>query len=357
MLPESGPLTDAKRDEVRRALNDYRKRWNLSLKAIALQVPQVSSSTLSQIFQGKYKLGKLDDHLRALNQWMETDARRRAQREDVEYVETKVAKRLIACAERTVSLCAMGLAHGPSGIGKSLVAQIIAEKYHGSIYLFISEGDQSVRRVRNMLGTELHGPGRRGHAPRTYQNDWIFLKLRGSNRLIIVDEAHLLSVKALTFLRHVNERGKVPVLCLATKDLVSRVMADADEDHGQIRSRFAVITELRGVRKKGPGGTWEYDDMFTIDEVRQICQQGKVRLTNDAQAYLFQRGNHLGDGCMRLCRWIVSQAALFERHRQKLKRDDRVTLTAEHLRKTERTFNPDDIVRVDLAEKLEAKTA
>ena len=335
MLPNEGPLTATQQEDVRKALVAYIKKHDISQAEVARQISGMGKQALSPILNGKYGHGPLDDHLRELNNWMEVDARRRRTKPDDRFIETRVAKMLIGAASKASQMRCMAIAHGATGIGKTMVAHAIVKKFSGAIYLRISAGNATYMQIRRMLATRLrlYGTKRKkaDNATLTF-DEKIFDKLHGSHRMIIVDEAHRIADSGLEFLRDVHDECGVPILFLCTKDLVDRIRRDNDEDHGQMYSRFAYVCDLtRGRDKTGTGKK----PLFTVAEIRALFETDKVKLHPGAQAYLMDVANTLGYGSLRRCRSIMEWAIAIERYAKRLGPNDRVTITATVLRKAE----------------------
>lgn len=349
MLPNEGPLTEAQREEVRAAVNAYCAKHGITKKDISRQVGGLNTSSVTQLLLNTYgaKDATLDEHLRAINDWMEVDARRRQTRPDDSFVETYVAKRLLGCAMKASQMRTMSMAHGPSGIGKSMVAHVIAEKFPGAIYLRISRGNTGFTALRSMLLTRLRL--RRRRIARAQQgltlDERVFDALRNSHRMIILDEAHRISDSSLEFLRDLFDECHIPILLLCTKDLLERIRRDNDEDHGQLYSRFGYVCDLTMGRDKMPGGK---NPLFTINEIRRLFESDQVRLLPDGQAYLQDVANTLGQGSLRRCRDIVAWAIQIERLAKSLPDDARMTLGEAVLRKAEIEPRPDQAMQDDI---------
>lgn len=340
MLPNEGPLTQKQRDEVVDALNAYIDKHRITQKEIVKQCSGVGAA-LNPILLKKYPHGPLDDHLRELNNWMEVDARRRATRPQRQFVETGVARKLLIAAQKASEGPLIVVAHGPSGIGKTMVAHVIAERFPGAIYLCVSSGNTSQTALRRMVATRLRfysGRKRKSDTPGLTLDERIFERLEGSGRLIIVDEAHRLADSGLDFLRDLYDQCKVPVLLLCTKDLLERLRKDSDEDHGQLFSRLGWTCELTRGHDKHPHGS---KPLFTVSEIRKLFENEKVKLHPDAQAYLQDVANMLGHGSLRSCERIIRWAVAIERSVKGLGPQELVVLTAACLRKAE-TESKDD---------------
>ncbi len=335
MLPNEGPLTTKQQLEVVATIKAYLAKHAIFQNALAKQVPQVGEANISAILRGKYRHGSLDDHLRELNNWMEVDARRRQSKPESKFVETRVAKRILACAEKASQLSTMAAAHGPTGIGKTMVAHVLAEKFPGAVYIRLSAGTTSMVAVRRVLANRLRlgaASKKKTHDSGMSFDERIFDRLRSSNRLIIIDEAHRISDGALEFLRDVHDECGVPILFLCTIDLIERIRRDSDQDHGQLYSRFGYIRDVTKGYDKMPGGR---NPLFTVGEIRRLFEAGNIKLHLDAQAYLQDVANMLGHGSLRRCAGLMKIAVPVERAQRNLGPTSTVTITAALLRKLE----------------------
>ena len=340
MLPNEGPLNPAQRDEVIDALKGYMEKHGISQGDVRRQCPSVGGA-ISPILKKSYGHGVIDDHLRELNNWMEVDARRRQTRPQRKYVETHVAKKIVHCASQASKRNWIVVAHGPTGIGKSMVAHVVAERFPSALYIRVAKGDDTFTRVRQMLAVALRMFSKRKRKDEPHGltfNQRVFSRLRASHRLIIIDEAHRLTDSALEFLRDVYDECQVPMLWLCTKDLVDRIRQDSDEDHGQLYRRIGLTTDLVRGKDKVPGGK---HPLFTLSEIRQLFESDKVKLHTEAQAFLQDVANMLGQGSLARCEQYVAIGLEVERGIRGLGIDLMVTLTVEALRKAEADLTDD----------------
>ncbi len=348
MLPNTGPLTPEQRDEVLDTLAHYMQLHDITQKFVARQTA-IANSTLNPIMRRTCKLSPdtIDAHLRELNDWMEVDARQRVNRRERKFVETGVARQIMACARKATEMPTMAVAHGPSGIGKTMVAHALHAKFPGAIYLCVSKGDASFTQVRLALATRLKVVGKRRKAERAglSLNERIFDALRGTNRLILIDEAHRLEDGALEFLRDVFDHTHCPMLFMATVDLVERIRRDNDEDHGQIYRRFGYVRALAGELDQSGGAR---KALFTIAEIRALFESDTVKLHPDAQAYLHSRANMLGHGSLGLCDNLMKVAIEAERALRGVGPDERITITAALLHRIDRDHKHDHRLRADM---------
>lgn len=362
MLSPTGKLTPSQRDEIRAALREYKERHRISDKQIAHQIGDLTASVVNEVISGKYAAATLDDHLRSLNDWMEGDAQRRATRSDRKFVETRVARLLLSCAERTTRDRGIVLAHGPTGIGKTMCAHAIADKFPGTIYIRISQGDGGFHALRRTLTSRLRLVSSRGRARSTAGltlNQAVFAKLRGSHRLLIIDEAHQLADSAIAFIRDIYDECGIPILLICTKDLLDRIRSQSDEDHGQFYSRLAWVCGLsrKEADGRGDGGASGLVPLFSVKEIRAIYERDKVRLLPDAQAYLLEIANDLGKGSLRRCDVVYDAALKYERQSTGAAPGDPVSICAELLEAMERDLFRDHDMVVDIQTRSRATAA
>lgn len=347
MLPRNEELTAARRAEIIAHIKDFLARHNITQVQVARQMGDLSASNISAILSGSYDHAKLDEHLVSLNNWMEGEATRRATRPDNDYVDTHVARQIIGCAKKVIEYGCMGVAYGPTGVGKTMVAHVICERYHGTIYHMAGEGMRNYTALRRTIGNVLRVFSSR--QKRQHQGlpigARVMEKLRGSHRLILIDEAHQLDESSLNYLRTLHDQCGVPVMMMSTIDLVQRLRRDNDEDHGQLYSRIGYVVDVTRGRDKVPGGR---KPLFTLSEIRQLFESDQVRLAPDGQGYLMDVANSLGQGSLRRCKYVMRWACMIERTAHGLGPRERITITAKLLRKAEAEPLCDDVMMEDI---------
>lgn len=291
-LPETGALTEPQRQNVLRLVQDHLKRNRLPYSALAVQLG-VGESTVSEVLRRRYR-GDVDAVLRRMNSWVEDDERRRRSRAaPIGHYETSVLLAIrdaANIAKRNARDCgtkdgrSIVMAYGPAGCGKSLGASALAALDPNAILIRI-RADRGSGPGIAMLMSEAEGW--RGRKTRQAHTDWIFERLKNSNRLLIVDEAHRIAPSGYVFLRDLADVCGIPILLLGTEEMASKVTARRvgvgrgfDE---QFSSRvFYLVDLLRG--SDGKGGSKR--PFFTTEEVAAIFRRDRIRLTTDGVQFL-----------------------------------------------------------------------
>lgn len=314
-LPDLGALTEDQRREVRENVQQYVRDNAITVEAMARSIGQGGASTWCQILSGKYESGRLDHYLRLVNRWVDDDARRRHYRAQPDFVATKVAETIHTAVELAKQNRAIYLVVGPSGVGKSLCAKVACEQFPGTLLVTL-HGDLRTRyQIRDALVARLRLHRVRGRRRSMLAREYtgaVFDRLRGSGRLLIVDEGHQIAKGGLDFLRDLYDQTACPILILATMDLWQEILKQADEDHGQFYSRVRRCIDLTDEVKSDSGKR-----LFTAEHVRKIfnTRRFKVQLDRGAIDYLVQVANAFGKGSLRTCRALVEDAATLIRNR------------------------------------------
>lgn len=332
-LPSDGPLTDAQRREAMRNFHQYAARCGIRIAEVARQVGKPKTTTIGDLIKGIYTEHS-DAHIRKLNNWIEQHARQKAVTLDDPYVETRVAMEILQVARLVRENQTMGLIVGPTGIGKTRCAQAIHDTFVGSIYVTLMFGAYHPKGLTRALAEELGvrtAPTSRTEQQHLSQLERVVARLRKSNRLIIIDEAHKARDGAIELLREIHDATGVPILLLAVQDLKDRIEASADPDHGQLYSRFEITHPLTEGRDVGTGGK----PLYSVKDIRALYQMPPIRLSSDAARYLQDVANDLGHGSLRRCKTLLRNAARRARKRQGLDVEDTVTVTADDLAYTE----------------------
>jgi DNA transposition AAA+ family ATPase len=327
-LPNDGPLTDEQRGQAMENFRGYCKRHGITLDAVARQLGSPGRTTIQDLIDGTYRKNA-DAHVRKINLWLEQHAKQRVAELGENFVTTRVAKAMLACAKLIRENGTMGMALGPCGIGKSRCAQAIHETYVGSIYVRVINGYHHPRGLTGVLADRLSvdKTSTFNRAGIRSQLERVIDRLSDTNRLLVIDEAHKLNAGALEVLRDIHDSAGVPIMLIGTAALHDRIMEAVGPDAGQLYSRFDIVHHLTQGKDVYEGGK----PLFTVAEIKELYDVVPIRLAADAARYLQGLANQLGYGSLRRCKILLRNAARRARKRQGLGDEDRVTVTADDL--------------------------
>ncbi|MDI4482773.1 transcriptional regulator [Moraxella nonliquefaciens] len=222
----------------RELLQQFKDSQNLTQSKLAPMLG-VSSATVSQYLSGVYggDVATLDKKVRELVE------RANSRKVDIKtgFVLTKSARKTLSVCEDAHTLGDIRLVIGEAGLGKTMAIKEYSEKIKGVI-LIESEPTFSPKILLVQLCHALGViPSRSNHDNLSA----IKAKLTDSERLIIIDEAELLSYKCLEIIRRIHDMTGVGVVLAGMPRLVANLKGKSGE-YKQLYSRVGFVHDLGG---------------------------------------------------------------------------------------------------------------
>lgn len=217
-------------------LQSFKDSQSLSQARLATMLG-VSAATVSQYLNGTYTgdIKAIDKKVREL-----------VERSQDKQKDIKTGFVLTGSARRTLSVCTdahvlgdIRLVIGEAGLGKTVAIKEYAMHTDGVI-LVESEPTFSPKILLNQLCHAL------GVAPSRNNHDNLSAiknKLKDSGRLIIIDEAELLSYKCLEIIRRIHDMTGVGVILAGMPRLVANLKGKSGE-YKQLYSRVGFVHDL-----------------------------------------------------------------------------------------------------------------
>lgn len=230
-----------------------------------------SATRLSQFLSGKYA-GDMLETAKAVNYGLDKHLQQTSAPREPEFAHTTAARQVEEVCSYAHRMQTMGMVHGDAGLGKSMALSKYAGEHRDAVLLTVNPTMRSAKAVleelAEVLGLKETGTERRIHKA-------IVRTLKGSGRLVIIDEAQHLSLRALDTLR-----------CICDEAKVGFVFCGNDELHGQLsgrsRSEFAQFFSRIGIRR-------HLDPTVAPEDVERVFAGHD--LGKDALERLFQIAN------------------------------------------------------------------
>lgn len=185
--------------------------------------------------------GDLTAFERKLRDFFANESRRRAS--GVETVEGEIAQQIHTAFEIIRKTNDMGAVVAPSGEGKTRGVEAYVEKNPTVILYRTTAWSNDKQSVEAAM---FEAVGRAGYDGRTKRALFLVDKLRGSNRLIIVDDAHKLTRPALQWFCDFHEATQCPIGLIGLLELIGKL-----EDDTQRFSRTGYYEEVKTLDAKG----------------------------------------------------------------------------------------------------------
>jgi DNA transposition AAA+ family ATPase len=311
MISEGTPVEAVTKDQIRlvtNAVREYRLNAKLSTEKIGRGVGY-ASSVISQFLHGKYP-GDVRQVAIDLDRWLEDQLKRDAAPRATDYVPTQVALEIRTVADAAIQLGTIGLVYGPetSGIGKTMALKAIHQEKPASLLITVEKVSANPTGLLWAMCAALR-IGMGGNNRVMYER--IKTILRGSNRLMMVDQAHNLcgskDDKAFFMLCDLHDATGAPQLWAGTQDIVaylSRGQAKGKETLAQIRRRIGIRRDLME-RTRGGGDGGKGQPLYSIEEIRKVFARNRMRLTPDATRYLWMLACLPDGGALGTCKNVV----------------------------------------------------
>jgi len=298
MIPETGELSLDERRAVLEDAHDYIKQRGITYGQLARQLG-TSLTYISGVFNWCFAADRaakevpvppktIDRLVRQINKWMEADyAARLAQRPE-HFVHTRVAELIMTAAINCKKTRTIGIVDGPAGIGKTVAAEFVAGELPGTMIVRI---DYDSRSASGLLRC-VHQACRLRRKPKARATlREIVDRLKGSNRLLILDQAHdLQHARCFQLLMDLHDECQLPILLLGTVDIHRRLRDDEDPNYGQMSSRIGIrVHLLEELLRTGRGG--RLLQWVSLPQLRKMFASTKLRIADDVWGHLARIAN------------------------------------------------------------------
>lgn len=226
------------------------------------------------------------------------------------FVSTRLAEAIFDIAKYAMKRRKIAVFLVPAGSGKSMALEALLQDTPGAILITVRRARSTVKSFLQLLARSLK-LDETGRAEDI--QDRVIKFLVDTNRLVLIDEAHKLTVAALDALREVWDETHVPMLLAATPTLYQTIVArrvgtQQSELMDQFYSRVGVFRDLSTLENPQ---SRDPEKLVTIADIRKVFARGKVRLAKDATDFLCRLANTTGAGGLRVCADLVQIAVDF----------------------------------------------
>lgn len=133
------------------------------------------------------------------------------------------------------------LLYGPAGCGKTTALKHYAENNNGVVYI---EADATTGTPRAILLTLLESLGGQPVGSTTQVMKNILRELKGTNRLIIIDEAQHLTERSFDTIRAINDKVGVGLVYSGNPSILKQMYGRREQEFDQLYSRIGLHCEL-----------------------------------------------------------------------------------------------------------------
>lgn len=237
-------------EEYRNIVTDvqsYMKESDKSQKQIAREIA-VSAAALSQFLDGTYN-GDNSNIADKLKSWLSLEAKRNTKEEHSRFsTDIENTKTVLYVCEYAHTKNDITLIFGDAGAGKTTALEYYRDRNAGVIMITANACTTSATSILKMLCMET---GRNITGRKDIIMNELVKYFKGTNRLIIIDEADHLTLSALQAIRNLNDMAKVGIVLSGNNKIFLQMIGGAkSSEFQQLRTRITVRRKLSNKYKK-----------------------------------------------------------------------------------------------------------
>lgn len=234
-------------NSIRTEVQTYMGESGKSQKQIAREIA-VSPAALSQFLDGIYT-GDNAGIADRLQGWLALEAKRNTKKEHSQMsLDVENTKTVLFVCEYAHTKNDITLIFGDAGAGKTTALEYYRDKNAGVIMITANACTSSATAILKMLCNET---GRNISGRKDTIMNELVKYFKGTNRLIIIDEADHLTLSALQAVRNLNDMAKVGIVLSGNNKIFLQMIGGAkSSEFQQLRTRITVRRKLSNKYKK-----------------------------------------------------------------------------------------------------------
>jgi len=203
----------------------------------------ISKATLSLFLNGSYS-GNNEEVAQKINQYLSMSVVRQAQAKEPE-VNPNVSNtsEILDKIHITHATNDILLLYGSAGCGKTTALKYYAEHNNGVVYV---EADVTTNSHRSVLALILEAIGENPKGATSEMMRLLVSRLKGTNKLIIIDEAQHLTPKSFDVIRALNDKAQVGLVYSGNPSILNRMFnGRCAGEFDQVHSRIGYQCPLK----------------------------------------------------------------------------------------------------------------
>lgn len=224
--------TGLSEDGAREAILQYRAKSKKNQSTIAKEL-DVSDTALSQFLGGTYPAPHTI--IAKIGQLLQINGKRETVPHEPSFKMTKVSKAVYGLINYSHIRRKITVAYGDAGIGKTMAVAEYTRQYPNNT--IVIEGDPNFDTIPALYELLAMQMGIAETRSRRIQSE-AMRQLKDSNKVIIVDEAQLLTTKQIDALRRFAEKCNVGVAFVGNHAIYTKMIGSGQQPYAQVFSRI-----------------------------------------------------------------------------------------------------------------------
>lgn len=253
----------------------WKEKSGTSLRKLAPMLKR-SYTSLGNYLNYKYE-GDLKDLERDIRTLLDRKEGRGAKVKEERFLQTPVSTMIWEVFQTCHKKGKQGALIAPSGFSKTWTALAYQEKNPSTVLITASPTRRSLSSILHAILYKVGGGG-----ASTRLDDVLYVvidRLKGWDRLIIIDEAHFLKWESFELVRTIYDETKTGFVYLGTPKLYSRMRGERNYDWDQILSRLSIRRTLSEI---------------SYEDIKIIANEISPGLPKNCLDFLFQTAREPG---------------------------------------------------------------
>lgn len=219
--------------ETIRELKEYMETSGKSQVEVAKEIGRTGGA-VSGFLSGKYKTPHaMIPDIKAL---LELNRKKSVSPTEPEYAETGVCRRIVNSIAYAHVRGVVSVIYGDAGVGKTSAVKEYVRRERLALLITARPDYSSITGVNELIAKQL---GIKERVSRKI-TDEIISRMQGSRRVLIVDEAQHLTVKALDHLRCLSDESGTGIALVGNEKVYDKMRGDGSKELGQLFSRICM---------------------------------------------------------------------------------------------------------------------
>ncbi len=218
--------------QARELLIEYKKKTGKTQSEIAKALG-VSDPQLSQFMSGTYTAPH--KIVPKIQQLVNIILKKEVAPKEPGFKPTSVSKAVINLITYCHIQGKIGVVYGDAGIGKTMAVKEYKRKNSNAIVITISPCYSNITGVNELIAEELKIKERISRRVYSEAVD----KLRGSNKVLIVDEAQHLTTRVINHLRCLSDESGIGIAFIGNEEIYLKMKGSGQASYAQLYSRIA----------------------------------------------------------------------------------------------------------------------
>lgn len=219
-------------------LRDFLEQNNIS-QANAAKYLGISKPALNAYLQNKYAGNVADIDSKVQGYLRLQQERQEVAKLEMCFVETRAAKNMLGFLGLTHKLSQLGIVYGGAGVGKTTVLKEYKKRFPNTILI---EPDMGYT-AKVLLQEICRALGQNDKGNIHDMTERIADTLRGSGRMLMIDEAELLPMRALESIRRIHDKADCAVMLVGMPKLLLNLKGP-NAEFKQLFSRVSVRLDM-----------------------------------------------------------------------------------------------------------------